>query len=235
MFAKEYSPERYDYWIITKPEVLEGFDKTKGIAHKTTKALNNYKNIKIFTEDDEITNESVVKFVKIDEQTALYYRDLWAHRLGTVKSESYYLVTLDDKAFSVVGFHSSAMLRLETDKVFEVFGFTAPHSKYPNLNRLLMFLITCEAVRPVLASSISRINRVYTFNGLKTTCLAKYRDVKLNKGILKRLSREKMPNGMYKIQYETDFHKRSFADCIKLYLEELDERKRKDAEKAKKV
>jgi len=56
--------------------------------------------------------------------------------------------------------------------------------------------------------------------GLKTTRLSKYRKVKLNNGLLNIILREKMPNDMYRLIYETDFYDRTFKECLELYLEE---------------
>jgi len=38
--------------------------------------------------------------------------------------------------------------------------------------------------------------------------------------------REKMPNGMYKIVYVTDFYDRSYGDCVRIFLNELEARTR---------
>ena len=75
----------------------------------------------------------------------------------------------------------------------------------------------------VLHRTASKINRIYDLRGLKTTCLSKYRKVKLNNGILKITKKEKMKDGVYKLMYETDWHDRNFKDCVNLFLSENNE------------
>jgi len=68
--------------------------------------------------------------------------------------------------------------------------------------------------------------------GLKTTCLSKYRKVKLNNGILPVTFREKLKKGqfadMYRIVYQVDWYDRTYADCINLYLKEQERKAKKE-------
>jgi hypothetical protein len=170
--------------------------------------------------DDELTPATKVQVHAVDQKHALYYRDLWAHRLGNTKADQYYLLLLDGKVFGTVGFNTSDMFRMRDRWVFEQFGFSAPSRRYLNINRLLMYLITCEDMRTVLPATISKANRLYRMDGFKTTCLAKYRHVKLNSGLLKKVGCEKLPNGLYRIQYYTEFRPQTFSEALQAYLTE---------------
>ena len=221
VFAKRYKKDRFDFWLLTKPELLDGLDIKGTIAWTNDKELKPHKNLRIWGPDDELHPESTVRFVTVEMPQALYYRELWAHRLGVTKSERYYLILIDGKVFGTVGFHASNLLRLKSDKIEETFGFSAPSRRYPNINRLLMYLITCRDMGAVLRRDLSKANRFYTLTGLKTTCLAKYRHVKLNSGLLKLVSREKESNELYKIRYECEFRDQSFQEALRAYLEEF--------------
>lgn len=83
-----------------------------------------------------------------------------------------------------------------------------------------MLAICCEEMKAILRNTASRVNRVYQMNGLKTTCLSKYRKVKSNNGLLRVIKSEKMKDGVYKLMYDTPFHKMNFNDCIKIFLKE---------------
>lgn len=220
-FAKEYNPKRYDYWLCTKPQALQGFNYRNMVKMRPLHKTRPIHKARVFSDSDEITPTSKITFVKTTEEHALYYRDLFAHKLGDVKAEMYLLTLIDGKIFAVTGYALRKVFTMKEEYAGEVFGFNAPHSRYTNLNRLLMLLITCTEFNHVLSSFMMRKNRFYTMRGLKTTCLAKYRKVKINNGILKIYGKEKMPNDMYKIKYQTDWHDRTFSDCVRIYLEEL--------------
>lgn len=219
IYACEYAIDRFDYWLFTKPELLEGFKEKGLIDFKKGKSLKKSK-YNVFTDKDEITENTKISFVKVEEEHALYYRDLWCHRLGNTKAETYFLGLLDGKVFATVGFHHSELFRLKSDRIFENYGFTIPSEKYPNINRLLMLAICCEEMKGILRNTASRVNRVYQMNGLKTTCLSKYRKVKSNNGLLRIIKSEKMKDGVYKLMYDTPFHKINFNECISIFLNE---------------
>lgn len=219
MFAKEYEVEKQDYWLITKPEVIEGFKYYKNIASFRRKNFRPY-HLPIFSGKDRMDENSKVKFVSVQQEVGLYYRDLFAHRLGNTGAEHYFLLTIDDKVFSTCGFTTSKLFRLQTDYVFENFGFSVSHKEYPHANRLLMLMITSKEFKDVIYHKASNKNRIYNLNGLKTTCLSKYRSIKTHQGILHRMTRELMPNGMYKITAGTTWHNRDFKETLKVFLEE---------------
>jgi len=220
MFAQEYFVDRYDYWLITKPDLVKDFDFKGHVNFKNKKELRKYKNSEIFGPADEITPETKVSFISVEQEIALYYRDLWCHKLGNTKAEHYFLIALDGKIFATVGFHSSELFRMDSTRVFENYGFTCPSTKYPNINRLLMLFITCKEMKKVMTGSMSNVNRVYDLRGLKTTCLSKYRKVKLNNGLMNIIKKEKLPDGMYKLMYDTDFHDYDFKGAINKFLTE---------------
>jgi hypothetical protein len=224
VYACETGPKRFDYWLCTHPEALADFPQLRGLKLKPKKAARPYQHIPIFSDADQLTAESTVSFIKVHEEQALYYRDLLAHRLGDTAAELYLLCLVDGKMFSVCGFHAQKLRIGQEHYLAETFGFTVRLAGRPDCNRLLMLFITCDEFARFMGDAMSRKNRTYDMRGLKTTCLSKYRKVKLNNGILPVVSREKLAKGpfadMYRIVYQVDWYKRSYRDCIELYLKE---------------
>lgn len=190
VFAKEYSKGRYKYWLCTQPETLDGFDGKFQIDHNSRQDVEPYRNLPIWKEDEEMDAEMPVQIVRVEERHALYYRDLWAHRLDNTKAEMYYLILIDGKVFGTVGFYYATLRFNRDNKAFEVFGFSAPSKRYPNNGRLLMHLITMTAMKELLLGTMGK-NRLFYLDGIATTCLSKYRHVKLNSGLLEVTHREK--------------------------------------------
>ncbi len=233
IYAKEYDVNKVDYWLINKPEVLDGFPYKNFVASFKRKNLRPY-SAPLFSQNDEIKPDSEIKFVQVPEEVALYYRDLFAHKLGTTKAEVYYLMLIDGKVYSVVGFMVGGCLKLKTDKAYENFGFSVANYKYPHENRLLMLMITSKDMQKVFHDTISSKNRIYTINGIKTTCLSTKRSIKTHRGILNRVFREKLPNGFYRIQAETNWHDRTFQETLRQFLkeeEEFDKNKKREYDK----
>ena len=217
IFARQYVKNRYDYWLINKTKFYPYKKILVTLGQKKVKPV---RGLKLFNDKSEITENSKVKMILMKEENALYYRDLLAHKLGSTKSETYIGITIDNTLFGAVGFSigGTHARSLQSDDLFENFGFTVSTKKYPKLNRFLMYLITTESMRDFIYD-INPTNRIFRLKRFKTTCLSKYRKVKLNNNLLKIEKREKIDN-FYKLVYVTDFYKRSYSECIKIWLAE---------------
>lgn len=177
-------------------------------------------NLKTFSNEDEIKLDSEIKFVKVPNAVAMYYRDLFAHKLGTTQAEINYLMLIDNKVHSVVGFNASIVMKLEDEFIWEMYGFSVDLKKYKTNNRLLMMCISSIPMKKILLADMSSgKNRYYSLKGMKTTCETPYRIHKSNQGVLKLISREKKPNGFYRLVFQQHYVKRGFDDCIREYLE----------------
>jgi hypothetical protein len=199
----QYSKIRYDYILCTRPVEIPGH--LKRIIPKKQPELKPIKTA-VFSDMDEIKPDSKVFFKITEEGVALYYRSLWAHRLGETKSEMYVIWFIDGKLFSTTAFFLADIFQLKSNMIFESFGFSVPSKKYQNINRLLMLcMCSGEFKEKLLKQNIMQKNKLFEIRGLRTTCLSKYRKVKLNNGILELVSREKMKNNMYKLVYESPF------------------------------
>lgn len=219
VFAEEVGKNKYEYYAITKPEELTSpikyqvqFKKRDGIAPLP---------IKIIPKEYKITNTSKLEMISIKEENALYYRDLWAHKMGTTKAELYFMALIDGMAFGVTGIHLEKVRRLVSNDVFEVFGFDQPLDSHPNSHKLFMMMLTCMDFKRILENT-SKVNRLAEIKGFRTVCITKYRKLKSSTGLLNIMSKEKLPNGMYKILYQTPFWKRSFNECLTYWIENED-------------
>jgi hypothetical protein len=216
VYASERRADKVDYWLYTKPQELAGNQRIKSF---TRKALRPAK-APLWGLDDVITPDSVVQFVDAPDEVVLYYRDLFAHRLGASGGERNFLMMVDGKVFGSVLLMASDVGRLAGDQLGLTSGFTVPSNVYRRTNRLLNWCITAQQFEDVFRGTTGK-NRYYELRGVKTTVFSKYRKTKANNGIWTVRDRERQPNGTYKIHYEADFRKGgTFKDAVKRFLAE---------------
>jgi len=212
VFASEYSMDRVDRWLCNRPGELE-----KKIKLRPRVDLQRVKR-SLLPLDYEITPDCKVTVASVDKGVAAYYRDLFAHKLGSARSEQYYLVLVDDYVFSVFGLHYGNLMKGQGDRreIHETFGFTVSSNRYARLNKLfMMFLVSGEMLSTL--KSVFNMTMI-DVDGLQTTCLTPYPELKTNRGILKVRNRELMSGGLYKLDYAAPFNEMSFADCIEKWI-----------------
>ena len=222
VFALEKS-KKIDYWLCTKPELLADWGHSP-VALRPKKELKPYP-APIWTAEDRLTEDSTIDFVAVSDRVALYYREIWVHKLGQTQGELHTLMLVDGKVFAALGFWTDHLRRINTDYLFEQFGMCARIGDDPMPTRLMMLAITSQAFKEKVIDLCGPRNRYFEMNGLRTVCLSKYRKVKHNTGIFDLLEREKLPNGLYKLTYQIDFRPDTFSDVIARYLKETAEKK----------
>jgi hypothetical protein len=221
VYATQRNENRLQFYVLTRPTMLPDFDAFKRLATKTVKVPRPYTgNPPIWSESDRLAPDTKVTVRPIPSEVALYYRDLWVHKLGSVKSERYYLILLDGRAFAVVGFHVGNAQRLKADIVYETFAACSQIESYPRPSRLMMLILTTGDMARTLLNG-NRKNRLFDFKELQTTCLSKYRKVKHHRPPFKLLRRTKLPNGTYHLVYSCDFRQDTFGDAVRQYLAEI--------------
>lgn len=226
-FCEEVGKAKYEYFCVTRPQDLDKHPLKNGVAyrrHKPVKAMQ----IPIVPKSYSITKDTKITCLNISGEEALYYRDLWAHKMGTTKAERYYLMCLDGMAFGVTGVMLGKVHRLAEEDVLEVFGFDQPIDAHPMAHKLFMMLLVSMEFKRILDNS-SKVNRIHELKGFKTACITKYRKLKSSTGLLKLTRREKLPSGMYKLMYHTPFYKRSFQETLTEWLAHEKEWERPDA------
>jgi hypothetical protein len=215
IYARNYSGERTDYLVCNKSSDIKCLFRKRDTLKKSR--------YPIFTDEDEITKWTKVSIVPVDRDVAAYYRDLFIHRLGASSADATFLMLLNGKIFTVFGISLRQVFQ-GMGYIHETFGISAPSKRYPRLNRLFMKLLTCKDFKRDLEAHINF--GVSEWNGLKTACLARLPEVRINNGILKIVAREKMKNGLWKIDYYTDLWNKTYKMCIIEWLDENAKRKR---------
>lgn len=169
------------------------------------------------------TEASQIAFIRVSKENALYYRDLWAHRLGRTDSEFHYVMLVDGYVCGVCGLFTQAVRVGQPTvdgKVWveETYGFTAPSRRYPRLNRLLMMAITSKAFYRFLYGTTPRRPPVEPA-GLVTTCLARHTELKTNRGILKLYAREwREDEQIYHLRYKAEWRDDTFPEVMAKWL-----------------
>lgn len=217
VFAKEYRPGREEFWLCTKPEFLT----RKSVATFHRQPFQAYP-LPVWGLDDELRPDSKIRFVTVNQNVELYYRDLWAHRLGATAGDRYMLMLVDEKVFAAVILQLSAFAHLKSQWIFEQSGFSAVSTRYRRMVRLLMWCVTCRQWGDDVMRMSFKQNRYYDPIGCETTCLSKYRKQKGNLGILKDRFRTRMPNGLYRIIQNAEFRPEGYTECIARFLAEQD-------------
>jgi hypothetical protein len=177
----------------------------------------------LMPEDHEITEDSKIVWVTCSTGQAMYYRDLFAHRLGATGSEKHILMLIDGYVAGVVGLHMhrfrSGNLTYGKRMIEETYGFSVPSNKYARLNRLLMMSICTKEFQDWAVGP----DCLYEPQGLATTCLSRYEEVKVNRGILKLKNRERKTGGLmagtwFKLRYAADSTPDSYSEVTKKWL-----------------
>ena len=204
---------RHEYICTNRPDELDMIVQPQGITIVEPAP------IPLLPRDYEITEQSTAGIVQCTKGQALYYRDLFAHKLGVVRSEQYFLVLIDGYVMGVFGMMFDRVLGNKNGEVFEVFGFNVPSDKHKRLNRLLMTVIMSEDARRYYQSFCP--NSLREVDYFKTTCIATVPEVKANRGLLKVLDRKQRPDGRYHISYGGDFKPWSYQDAVRDWLQRM--------------
>lgn len=210
---QEFIPKTgHDHILYVNAEVEETYLKRPKIKALPSKVLPVY-------DDHEITAESKVEFIQCDELLAHYYYDLFVRELGTVNSETYYLFLIDGQVAGTCGFHGSDLLRRNSGVLHEIFGLTMTSQRYQRINRLLMMLLISTQFRDQICTERPElVNFLEKPRQFQTTCLSKYPEVKINRGLLKLVGRKQLPSGRFHLVYRTEFHKMDFQESLETWI-----------------
>jgi len=167
-------------------------------------------------DDQEITEDTKLTFVEIDKETALYYRDLFIHRLGVTVSEMYLAMLLDGRLVTVIGINHARFMHHRTDYVSETFGISKSSHRYKRLGKLFMLALTTTEFSDFIKTHL-RIG-IRKPRGISTTSLTKHPEGKTDRGVMKVKSRVQLEDGTWKIVYVADFREETFQDALAFWL-----------------
>ena len=215
VYAQPYGPDRTDYVVANHPT-------NQSYAVQNTKV----KPVKIYQiyHDEEITPETKIEFVQVDETTALYYRDLFVHKLGTTTAEAFYLMLIDGKVNTALGLSMRDVFTQKSKYIGEVFGISRSSVRYKRLGKLFMLCLTSGDFLKMLMSK-------YNFGvrqplGIKTSSLTTHWEGKTDRSVMKLTYREQLPSGTFRVIYQGDFRDDTYSDCISTWLKRWGNTKR---------
>lgn len=185
----------------------------------------------ILSDTDEITPNSIVQVVPVDKMVAMYYRDLFVHRLGSTNAERHFLFLIDNKVFSVRGLMYHVQNRGVGDRFREVFGVVRSNKHYRHIGRLAMRLITSKEFRDM----ILRPGEVFEKRYITSTMISMHPVAREAKGILEIYDSTQSADGMYHLQYEAEFKDRSFQEFLLDWLNEEESYGKNQRPKRKRV
>lgn len=93
-------------------------------------------------DDHEITSASKFQVIMVGLPTALYYRDLFVHRLGATTADRGFLLLVDGQVMTAFGIFIQDFLQFRTQYLPEMFGITRSSRRYHRLGKLFMLLLT---------------------------------------------------------------------------------------------
>lgn len=217
VYAQPYGIDRTDYVVSNrKTKLVYAVSKTKPKPHKLYPIY----------DDSEITQDTKIEFIQVDQATALYYRDLFVHKLGTTTAESFYLMLIDGKVNTALGLSLRDVFTQKTDYVGEVFGISKSSTRYKRLGKLFMFCLTSGDFQKFLMAKYNFGTRKP--RGIKTSSLTTYAEGKTDRSVMKLTFREQLKDGTYRVIYQGDFRDDTYQDCIKRWLKRWGKIKRSE-------
>ena len=156
--------------------------------------------------------------------TALYYRDLFVHRLGATTADRGFLLLVDGQVMTAFGVFIQDFLQFRTRYLPEMFGITRSSTRYHRLGKLFMLLLTSGEMKKRLCDILKLW--LHEPAGIQTTSITLHEEGKTDRGALKVISRENLDDGRFRIIYRADFRDDTFADVVTEWLKKHGERRR---------
>lgn len=208
VFAEQKGAARWDYTLCNRPEELN----LHSVAKKPQDVS---KKLAIIPAEYEIKPTSVIGFKSVTSDEALYYRDLFIHRLGVTRCKYNFMMVIDEQVAGVVGF--TAIEKIQRDAFDahseEAYGITAPSLRHPKINKLMIMLIRSDEF---LRRHIDTLQ--FRSLGVITTFLSPYPEMKANRGVYKLISKKEMPDGTFKLRYQADRTTQSYKEVLDEWL-----------------
>lgn len=207
VYAQPRTVKRTDY-------IIANFDADV-YAHAAIKPIRPPRVFPVYN-DEEITENSIVQVVKVDRDTALYYRDLFVHKLGGTTAERFFLLLIDGRVVSAFGISLRDVLIGRSEYIGEVFGITKTSQRYKMLGKLFMLCLTSGEMKRIFTS----LFRLWLKEprGVRTTSITTHPEGKTDRSVMRLVHREQLPTGQYRLIYQADFRNDTFRDCLRYWL-----------------
>lgn len=155
--------------------------------------------------EQEITPESVIEFVKVDKDTALHYRDLFVHRLGQSTAQWYGLMLIDGRVVTSFGLLPRALIQGISPYLSEVFGISMTSRRYKRMGKLFMLALTSGDFKRWAQATWPNLLLNYEPHGIETASPTLHHEGKTDRGVLKLVRRVELPGGGFQLLYHGDF------------------------------
>jgi len=175
-------------------------------------------------DDHEITPASKFQVTMVGLPTALYYRDLFVHRLGATTADRGFLLLVDGQVMTAFGIFIQDFLQFRVQYLPEMFGITRSSRRYHRLGKLFMLLLTSGEMKKRLCDILKLW--LHEPKGIQTTSITVHEEGKTDRGTLKIVSREQLEDGRFRIIYRGDFRDDTLADVVAEWLTKHGERRR---------
>ena len=214
VFGKPESREKA-LWIIANRSVQAYAENDTGFG--------DVRKLPIY-DDHEITPNSKFHVIMVGLPTALYYRDLFVHRLGATTADRGFLLLVDGQVMTAFGIFIQDFLQFRTRYLPEMFGITRSSRRYKRLGKLFMLLLTSGEMKKRLCDILKLW--LHEPAGIQTTSITVHEEGKTDRGALKAVSRERLEDGRFRIVYRGNFRDDSFTDVVTDWLKRHGERTR---------
>jgi len=170
--------------------------------------------------EQEITDHSVIQFCAVDRECCLYYRDLFVHKLGVTDAECHLLMLIDGRVVTALGLTTDKLRRFASDYINEVFGISVTSTRYSRLGKLFMLCLTSGSMREFLIAEIPKASLygIRHARGIRTSSVTSHSEGKTDRSVMRLMTRERLPDGRYKITYQADFRNDTWAQVLKMWL-----------------
>jgi hypothetical protein len=202
-------------WIMAN-RTMQAYAETKG----TTGDIRKFP----IYDDHPITPDSRIQVLMVSLPTALYYRDLFVHRLGATTASRGFLMLVDGQVMTAFGMLPEGFMTFKLEYLLEMFGITRSSTRYKRLGKLFMLLLTSGEMKWCLCDLLGLW--LHEPKGIQTSSITVGHEGKTDRSVMKIISRERLEDGRFKLVYRSDFRTDTFAEVLKDWLEKHGSRKR---------
>jgi hypothetical protein len=174
-----------------------------------------------FYNEEEITDASQLSFLYCRKHVAHYIRDLFVHEYdANVIQEAFnFIVFLDNRIIGLVGVNRA--MGPAVNKYFHAlmlfFAIGKQSKRYPKLSKLVVLGATTTGFKKVIGESIRSLD-LHDFQYIRSACWSRFPEIKVDRGILKLESRQKLPDGRFKLLYTSDFRDMTLSEAVQFWL-----------------
>jgi len=230
LFACQMDPTRVDYLWTNRPEEAKSLHAIgcQAIGLTEIKAVA----APILTDEDPLTRGSRVSFIAVSREQAMYYRDLWAHNLGTTSAQGYVAALVDGKLFAIAGLYSTFMGRGDIggmgpgEYLWLQFAMSPPSRRH--LNRLFIRLMVTEEFYWVANAALNL--GISGQKGVETTWFSRHSSTMVYRGIMRVEKREAQHDGSWRIIYRQEWQPKTLKAAFREWLRLEDARSPQEAD-----